>query len=728
MRKGDSTKGYTDNLGVISLKSIKSKILVNTLLLVLSALLICFLISYVTLGGMVTLTEEIFSQTEEMSVRESTDMLIGLTTSQAEEITKVCAQTVNVRIDSMFDALRVVSDSVKDIYNDPDGYQMIPFSHPLDAPADEYCIQWVLPENVEMEGNIEEETYKLGNMEFLFRSVLNNHENILSIYFSSANGVNIGFDNTPQTKPMYYDGRTAGWYTTVRDSMGLYISEPYDDSFGRGKMVTLAVPCVSEKGRFCGVCGMDILIEDLNEIISSVNTIEDSYVVLTSAQGVICSTEGMADEADMLFSQKDSGGKTLIETMQSGGSGIKEVAFDDDEMYCAYNSVGFSDWTIVFLIPRDRMLEPSENLKGLLNDSMSSANKDEHEIIGGAALLWILSLAVVALVTVLIVIRMARRISSPIIELSNSVERVGTGDLEYKCDINSEDEIGKLSKSFETMTVSLKEYIDNYTKVTAEKERIGAELNVATRIQADMLPSIFPAFPERHEFDIYATMNPAKEVGGDFYDFFLIDENHLALVMADVSGKGVPAALFMVIAKTLIKNRAQMSKNDEGQYSTAQILSYVNEQLCEGNEEDMFVTVWLGILDIRTGQGIESNAGHEHPAIRRAGGDYELIKTRHSVAVATMDGVKFRENTFELHPGDSLFVYTDGVAEATNSEDELFGTDRMIDALNEKKDCDQKDILFNMKTRIDEFVGDAPQFDDITMLGFAYFGPKDGKE
>ena len=284
--------------------------------------------------------------------------------------------------------------------------------------------------------------------------------------------------------------------------------------------------------------------------------------------------------------------------------------------------------------------------------------------------------------------------------------------------VNTGDEIQYLSEHLHQMEIDINTYIDNLQKVTAEKERIGAELNVATQIQADMLPSIFPPYPDKKEFDLYATMNPAKEVGGDFYDFFLADDDHLALVMADVSGKGVPAALFMVIAKTLIKNRTQAGID----LSPGAILEDVNEQLCEGNKAELFVTVWLAIIDINTGKGMAANAGHEHPAIRRKDGSWELVKYRHSVAVATMEGIPFREHEFELNPGDSLFVYTDGVTEATNASDELFGEERLVKALNKEPGAKPDVILKNVKNDIDEFVADAPQFDDVTMLGIDYYG------
>ncbi len=278
------------------------------------------------------------------------------------------------------------------------------------------------------------------------------------------------------------------------------------------------------------------------------------------------------------------------------------------------------------------------------------------------------------------------------------------------------DEIGVLAESFGTMITELEDYMVDLQRVTSEKERIEADLSIATQIQADMLPRIFPPFPEKEEIGVFASMTPAKEVGGDFYDFFLVDDTHLALVIADVSGKGVPAALFMVIAKTLIKNRLQTGE------APAEALANVNAQLCEGNEAGFFVTVWLAVIDLETGDALEANAGHEYPAVRRGSGLYELVKTRHSPAVAVMEGMRFRQTEFHLDPGDRLFVYTDGVTEATNAQNELFGEERLLEALNRDPDAMPTELLPGVKKEIDAFVGEAPQFDDITMLGFIYNG------
>ena len=318
---------------------------------------------------------------------------------------------------------------------------------------------------------------------------------------------------------------------------------------------------------------------------------------------------------------------------------------------------------------------------------------------------------------------LSRQIVNPISRLNEATKEI-TSNLEKDVEmpdinIHTGDELEELSESYINMYKDIRHYIKENAEISAEKGRIDAELGVATQIQADMLPRIFPAFPGRAEFDLYATMKPAKEVGGDFYDYFFADEDHLVLVMADVSGKGVPAALFMVIAKTLIKNRAQMGK------SPAEILKDVNEELCENNEAELFVTVWLAIIELSTGKGVAANAGHEHPALCRAGGQWELVEYRHSVAVAALEGVNFKEHGFEIHPGDAIFVYTDGVAEATSTEEELFGTDRMLAALNRNSDAAPEKILENVRDDLSAFVGDASQFDDITMMCLKYHGPKE---
>ena len=282
--------------------------------------------------------------------------------------------------------------------------------------------------------------------------------------------------------------------------------------------------------------------------------------------------------------------------------------------------------------------------------------------------------------------------------------------------IKSKNEIGQLALD----TIDLAKEIDNYTHqiaaITAEKERIGTELSLASRIQESMLPNDFPAFPDRNDFDIYASMNPAKEVGGDFYDFLMIDDDHLYIVIADVSGKGVPAALFMMASRIVLANNAMSGK------SPAEILQETNEAICRHNKEEMFITVWIGILDLSTGILTAANAGHEYPIIMQKGGRYEMLKDKHGFVVGGMEDIKYTNYEIRLTPGAKLFVHTDGLTEATNSETKMFGEARIIASLNEDCSLSPKQTLNKVMADVDDFVKDAEQFDDLTMLCLEYRG------
>ena len=278
-------------------------------------------------------------------------------------------------------------------------------------------------------------------------------------------------------------------------------------------------------------------------------------------------------------------------------------------------------------------------------------------------------------------------------------------------------EIGQLSEDVSDLAEEIDDYLSKIETITAEKERVTTELHMANQIQESMLPNIFPAFPERPEFDIYAMMEPAREVGGDFYDYFLIDEDHLCMVMADVSGKGVPAALFMMASKIILANNAMMGK------SPAEILSDTNATICANNREEMFVTVWLGILEISTGKLTAANAGHEYPVVKNADGSFALYKDKHGLVIGAMDGIRYREYALQLKPGAMLFLYTDGVPEATDAAQQMFGTERMLAALNEQSDAAPEQILRNVRSSVDAFVQEAEQFDDLTMLCVQYIGP-----
>ncbi len=319
---------------------------------------------------------------------------------------------------------------------------------------------------------------------------------------------------------------------------------------------------------------------------------------------------------------------------------------------------------------------------------------------------------------VILMILLSRTVVRPVVLLQRSVQEYGeTKNSEVIPErlagiINRDTEFGHLAASFRDMAFDIDRYVEETAAAASEKERFLTELDMAKNIQKSQLPDKFPAFPDRDDMDLFALMDPAKEVGGDFYDFFMIDSDHIALVIGDVSDKGVPAALVMMVCRALIRSSLKNGMRPED------AMAHVNRQFAESNAMEMFVTIWIGVIELSTGKGIRINAGHEKPVMRENGGDFRLIRSVHDMAVGCWEDQEFTEDSFEMHEGDTLFVYTDGVPEAMNEADEQFGTDRMLKVLNKTKDASPEELIQNMKKSVDEFVGNAEQFDDITMLCF----------
>jgi sigma-B regulation protein RsbU (phosphoserine phosphatase) len=389
---------------------------------------------------------------------------------------------------------------------------------------------------------------------------------------------------------------------------------------------------------------------------------------------------------------------------------------DEKEYFIAYTPLEILPWSLVTVVEVDEVVAPALESKERIVAMTNKAIRDIDIIIYTIVIIFATVIALSILLIGWSSKRFAAALTEPIMGLREGVQEIAGGNLEYIIDIRTGDEIEDLGLSVNKMTLDLKAYIANLQTVTAEKERIGAELDVATRIQANMLPCIFPAFPGRSEFDIYASMTPAKVVGGDFYDFFLIDSNTLAVVIADVSGKGVPAALFMVIAKTLIKNNAQSGKSPSEVFETA------NNMLCENNDANMFVTVFMGYLDIPSGRFTYVNAGHNPPLLRSGGGRFDWLRTDSGLMLAYMEDMGYEQGEITMRPDDELFMYTDGVTEAMNNENKLFGDPRLLETANRHADLTPQAFAAAIKDEIDKFAVGAEQADDITMLALRYRG------
>ena len=323
---------------------------------------------------------------------------------------------------------------------------------------------------------------------------------------------------------------------------------------------------------------------------------------------------------------------------------------------------------------------------------------------------------VLAMLFVLISLLMKWLVVDNIHKVNGALAQITEGNLDVSVDVHSNVEFSSLSDDINATVNVLKRYISE------AEARIDAELEFARAIQHSALPSVFPPYPGRSDFDIFAAMYTAKEVGGDFYDFYFVDEDTLAFLVADVSGKGIPAAMFMMQSKTLLKSCA------ESGMSVERVFTLANEKLCEGNEAGMFVTAWMGLLNVKTGALAFANAGHNPPLLKRADGSFEYLKTRAGFVLAGMEGIRYRKFELELQPGDQLYLYTDGVTEATDSRQQLYGEDRLLHLLNSCQTNEPRSICEAVKADVDAFAGEAEQFDDITMLCLCYYGTHPTKE
>lgn len=660
-------------------------------------------------GLILTSTVGLFSMLQIKS--DSEDALIHQMNQNLLNIVRDKADLADSELGKYADYIRDFSTYIHGLYQNPEGYVPREVLPPDAASAGSCTMQrYLVDANVSAEDSVQERAL-LGNLEQLWSPVLSgNRKVITTIYVGTQSGFLLSYDDradlgvTPGSDESYFDYTQSSWYTSARDAGTVLFTDAYPDSYGRGLMISCAAPFYDADDAFAGVVCMDILIGNLTDYVIDVDLGEGAFAFLVNGSGDIIARPDMAN-ADGAFESILDASSAVHEAFGPIMDGETGVMRTGGGVYYAYTPVSSANWKFCVHIPESLVLAPVKAM--------------ERNIVA-AIFAFVAALALIILCVVLMVRRFSRNLTDPLIALGTDVQTISSGDLDYRAEIRSNDEIGDLAESFNRMAASLKQHIENLTAVTAEKERIGAELDVATHIQKSMLPCIFPAFPDRKEFDVYATMNPAKEVGGDFYDFFMVDETHLAVVMADVSGKGVPAALFMVIGKTLIKDHTQPG------ISLGEVFSDVNNMLCDSNSEGLFITAFEGVLDLVTGEFRYVNAGHEPPYLCRKGEQYEAYKIRAGFVLAGMEDLRYKEGSLQLAAGDRIFLYTDGVTEATDADNQLYGSERLHRVLNDNLGANPEALLTAVKADVDRFVGDAPQFDDITMLCMEYRGQTHG--
>lgn len=709
-------------------KRILTVLLSSCLLSIILTSLIAFKAIYDTRELTLSIGNEIIFQAAE----NSQEALIQRAKLALEQTAFDKANELDENLGKVKKDVIILSNMMTNIASNPEEYHSRNIFEPSKNDIDKITAQLLFSSEVVDKSSpiLRQEIGLTANIQDFLIQINTNSNVIISSYVASKNGFTIMVDRFAGRKfqnsdiqPDFYNATSRPWYIQAKKEDKTIFTDIVIDALGGGPCIICATPYYAN-GQFAGVVGMGTFLDNINEIILNTKIGDNGFGFVINKQGqIIASPHTTGDLITGINNIKDlrqSTNISLADAVQkiiNEKAGLTEANIDGKDYYLAYAPMKNTDWYFVTAMEVDTVIAPAkethENIINIATEYMDNlSEKTKMTVIG-----MIISISILLFFITYIGWSLADYLTKPIRQLSKGVQQIAMGNFNGKLNIHTGDEIESLAISFNAMTTELQTYIKNLEQITAEKERIATELNVATNIQKNMLPCIFPPYPDRKDFDIYAVMYPAKEVGGDFYDFYLLDENHLVITIADVSDKGIPAAMFMVITKTILKNFA-MSMTSPDDFSA--VVQCANRQLCENNEEMMFVTVFMGMLDLKTGKFIYVNAGHTPPMIRHKHKDdstFEYLPVEKNCVLGINEEAQFKQQEVYLKQGDELFLYTDGVTEAINKEKKLYSIERLysnLNKINQKSSC--QDILRDVKLSIDEFAQGMYQSDDITML------------
>lgn len=657
---------------------------------------------------------------------------------QMDELARAKAQRIESEMSLISDGVRILSDRMSRILRAQGDYlpRALPNVRYQPVGSGEPYLFYNRSIESNLTSGLQREMSIAANFADALSSVANTVPYVICCYSGSKEGYVLRLDIVPDGNPVFhsedflrnYDPRTRLWYQFAQHAAKPVFTDMYLGTKGT-PCITCAMPFYDNNG-FAGVIGLDANLDAISQQVEGVAVGKSGFNFAMNPSGrVIFSsrTEGTLS-ANMEIDIRELEESSLSEAakqMVSGEHGILPVTVDGEEYYLTFVPMKTIGWSFATLISQEEVLAPAMEARGNLFQQMIGFNKMLEgvfvKLFFGAAVLLLLLLLALCLVSV----KLSRRFVEPIYELSDGVREIACGNLDKKLEIHTGDELEHLAVCFNAMTEELQSQIKTLSAVVGEKARIETELSVAERIQESILPRNFPAFPGRKDFDIYAAMRTAKEVGGDFYDFFLLDERHLFFTIADVSGKGVPASLFMIVSKTTLKNLSMTIMGEDG---LADLMKCTNDRLCENNDAMMFVTCFIGMLDLQTGRIVYVNAGHNPPLAYSGGtGRFSYLSVNRNHVLGAMEGISFVQEEAVLAPGDLLFLYTDGVTEALNEKKELYSEERLEDCLNHMKAADMtlQDILAGVQDSIASHAGAEKQSDDITMMGIRYWGVKE---
>ncbi len=601
------------------------------------------------------------------------------------------AQTINIDFERIMGELNTLKGDIETLYNTGGTLNPAPISR-----HEEYIIS----QAADISDQEVRETLKiLSAATPMFDNILRIEPNISLAYLVLENGMVISSTNTFYEAVEKADMRTRDWYKDAVAAGAVNWSDLYTGTDSR-KYITCATPIYDRQGTLIGVLAVDLRVSEISEKTLQVENSSFVSAFIMSRQGtVLLSSLGIEETENEPYFKKFKESINL-ETPISD-------YYSDENSIIGFAQIKSTDWLLVTVLDYDLMMAPVQSVA----ESVSNTGVKMEQVITKETqkvfvLFLIISLALLILVFVTAT-RLSKSITRPVEALADGAKVIGEGNLDYEFADLGSDEIGMLAATFNGMTIRLKEFMGQVAKTAADKQRLESELDLARDIQLGMLPKKIDC----PSYDVAGMMLPAKEVGGDFYDFFLVGEDKLCLVVADVSGKGVGAALFMTVAKMVIKTAAQANnlKVDE-------LLSIANNLLCKDNPADLFVTAYVAFVDIETGEVSYACAGHNPPVIIHNDGKVEFIPVKPKLPLAAMEGIKYSTMNLQLLKGETFVLYTDGVTEATNKDDELYGDTRLLDAVKALQGLPIHEVINGIKAHVDVFVAEAPQFDDITIV------------
>ncbi|MDR2964391.1 MAG: SpoIIE family protein phosphatase [Treponema sp.] len=665
-------------------------------------------------------------QLRDITINETRNALEEVTTETLFKLVKTKVALIDEKFTAMQNSVEILTYYAEEIIKHPMRYTPSSVPPPNARNKGVKTAQFLRAQNVSLPGIVRESSL-MGNMQFIMMNLVNlSDEIITTIYIGSELGYFIIVDEDSDKKGIYFDPRERPWYKQAKEKNSLIWTDVFPDNYGRGLEITCAKPFYDNAGNIAGVAGIGSLLTDLADIVKDAVIGKTGFAFLLDENGSVVASSGLPKlgnenalhEALMYNrSYEEITQRFLWDSIDE--EKIEIINVRNKEYFISYTALKTVPWILAAVIGVEEVSTSVMETMSRLTEMRRKSDARAQKIVLFFILIYLSVIFAMVLFINYATQKFSNTLSKPILLLKEGVQQIANGNLDNTINIQTGDEIEDLGESVNKMASDLNKYINNLQNVTREKERIGAELSVAAKIQINMLPCIFPPFPNRREFDVFALMRSAKEVGGDFYDFFLIDENTLAIVMADVSEKGVPAALFMVTSKTLIKNTAQSGK------SPNEVFKIVNNMLCENNDAFMFVTAFMAYLDIPSGKLTFVNAGHNPPLVKRCNGAYEMLSLKPGFILAGMPNINYINQEIILQKGDEIFLYTDGITETANNDRKFFGEQKLIKTVNEYPNLSLIDFCGSVMTRIEEFADGAEQADDITMLALRYKGEND---